>query len=107
MKVTPETAVLHECMLAASACGCRVWRNNTGVLIDRTGRPVRYGLCVGSADIIGLTSTGRFVAIECKAKNGRTTPEQENFLARVVEFGGIGIVARCGQDVTDAINTAP
>jgi hypothetical protein len=41
------------------ACGrgvVRLWRNNTGALVDQQGRFVRFGLCKGSSDLIGLRS---------------------------------------------------
>lgn len=49
--------------LEASQCGVWLTRNNVGVLLDITGRPVRYGLAneskaqnnvVKSADLIGI-----------------------------------------------------
>lgn len=64
----------------------RLWRNNSGVLPDRNGRPVRYGLAndsaalnarIKSSDLIGLDDAGRFVAIECKAEGWKLTPGDE------------------------------
>lgn len=63
-----------------------IWRNNSGVLPDRNGRPVRYGLSndskelnrkTKSSDLIGITPVlitpdmfgailGVFTALECK-----------------------------------------
>jgi hypothetical protein len=103
-RVTPETAVLRACMLAATAAGARVWRNNTGVLLDSNRRPVRFGLCVGSSDLIGLTRDGRFLAIECKrGRGGVVTPEQTQFLDTIRAMGGVAILARSGEDVTKAL----
>jgi hypothetical protein len=34
----------------------RLYRNNTGTLRDQHGRPVTFGLAVGSADLIGWTT---------------------------------------------------
>lgn len=89
-----EANVQREIMLALSQAGCLVWRNNVGALTDATGRLVRYGLCKGSADLIGLTSCGKFLAIEVKGANGRVTPEQERFIALVLAKGGRAGVAR-------------
>lgn len=86
-----------------------VWRNNTGALRDERGRLVTYGLCKGSADLIGfrrLTITkemvgqqlAQFVAIEVKTGRGRPTPEQANFLAVVAQAGGVAGVARSVED---------
>ena len=83
----------------------RLWRNNTGAIRDARGQLVRCGLCVGSSDLIGFRSivitpamVGRriaqFVALEVKAPNGRTTPEQEAFIQTVQDAGGIAAVVR-------------
>ena len=47
----------------------------------------------GIPDIIGCT-TGRFVAIECKAGKGKTTALQERELAAIAAAGGFTFVAR-------------
>lgn len=73
--------------------GYKLWRNNVGVLIDDTGRPVRYGLAndskqlneaIKSADLIGWrsliitpemigTRIAQFVSRECKRMGWRYT----------------------------------
>jgi len=93
-----ESDILRACMIEASKLGATVWRNNTGVLQDRNGRPVKFGLCVGSSDIIGMYK-GKFIAIECKAKTGRLSQKQMKFLQLVEDNGGHSIVARCADDV--------
>jgi hypothetical protein len=92
-----ESDVVAECMMALSAAGCLVWRNNTGQLPDARGRPIKFGLCVGSSDIIGICADGVFLAVECKL-NGRTTDAQDRFIAAVIARGGRAGVARCGAD---------
>lgn len=104
-RLIPESTILAEAQLAATAAGARVWRNNVGLLYTQDGRPVRVGLVPGSADLIGLTATGRFLAIECKRpQGGRVSKEQQHWLDFVTGMGGLAIVARSGQDVTDALN---
>jgi hypothetical protein len=88
----------------------RLFRNNTGSLPDpRTKRPVQFGLCKGSADLIGwkqVTITpdmvGRkmavFASIEVKTPTGRLTPEQSNWLSVVQAAGGVAGVARSVED---------
>jgi hypothetical protein len=93
-----EAWVVSECLLALSKAGCMVWRNNTGVLPDRNGRPVRFGLCVGSSDIIGLAPDGQFLAVECKAALGQPTDAQQQFIAAVRQQGGRAGVARSGPE---------
>ncbi len=93
-----ETDLVRRCMMAASKCGAVVWRNNTGAYKDKAGRLVRYGLCVGSSDIIGIYE-GRFIAIECKVGNAKLTKEQEIFIEAVKNQGGVAFVARSEDDV--------
>jgi len=71
--------------------GAHFWRNNTGAFHDGK-RLIRFG-APGSADILGCYH-GRFVAIECKAKRGRISAEQEIWRAAVLAAGGVYIVAR-------------
>ena len=100
-----ETNIMHRVMLALSKAGAVVFRNNVGVAVAPNGGVVRYGLCNGSSDIIGwkpVTITpdmvGKtvavFVAVETKSARGRTSKEQDNFITRVREAGGITGVAR-------------
>lgn len=95
-----EANVLNDIMVALSQAGCIVWRNNTGQLPDATGRPIKFGLCIGSSDIIGICADGRFLAVECKSKTGRATEAQERFIAAVRKAGGRAGVAR---NVDDAL----
>lgn len=83
---------------------CLLWRNNVGVAQVEYGkrgrlqrliewirgpraqpppeppdlRPLVYGLCPGSADLIGCFGP-RFLAIETKTVRGRLEPEQRQF----------------------------
>lgn len=91
---TAETNIMNACMVALSAAGCLVWRNNVGVLKDASGRPIRYGLCVGSADLIGVAPDGKFLAVEVKTATGRTSEAQDRFIAAVLRLGGRAGVAR-------------
>ncbi len=105
-----ETALLSRLLLRASALGMRLFRNNVGLLRDANGRPVRYGLCVGSSDLIGWTpytvkpeDVGRtlalFTAIEAKIGRNQPTEAQGHFLDVVRAAGGVAIVARQESDV--------
>src|SRR5690606_15466979 len=98
-----EANILNEIMIALSQAGCLIWRNNTGVLKDANGRPVKFGLCKGSADLIGVAKDGRFLAVECKISTGRVRPEQLTFIAAVKRAGGRAGIAR---SVSDALKIA-
>lgn len=103
-----ELAIQNAIRLEHGAGPARLWRNNTGALKDATGRLVRYGLCPGSSDLIGLRSVtitpdmvgqtlGVFVAIEVKDQ-GRLTDQQRAFLTLVTQAGGLAGVARSPED---------
>lgn len=99
-----ETDIMRACMLALSEAGCLIWRNNVGVLPDRTGVPIRFGLCVGSSDLIGIAPDGRFLAVEVKTKTGRVRPEQQRFIDAVIAKGGIAGVARSPSEALDLLS---
>lgn len=107
--MTPESRLLAAIRATLGRrADVRVFRNNTGVLRDKDGRYVQYGLCAGSADLIGwVTQCGvaRFLAIECKSARGRATPEQENFLRVVREAGGIAGVCRSVEEAVGLVDS--
>jgi hypothetical protein len=88
-------------MIAAAECGATVFRNNRGMFLTLDGkRKIRAGLeAAGSADLIGFTHDGRYLAIECKTDKGRPSPEQVKFLSLVNAAGGLGFIARSAEDV--------
>ena len=88
----------------------RIFRNNVGVARFPDGSVVRYGLCPGSADLIGWRTLtigpehvgqqiAQFVSIECKAPKGRTGEHQDAWYFAVKRAGGVAIVARAVDDV--------
>lgn len=120
-----ETNVMRRILLRASRLlGVTVFRNNVGlgwagklVNFDRaTGRvvlaharPVKFGLCNGSSDVIGWRSrvitpdmvgqtVAVFAAVEVKDGKGTNSTEQDAFGAAVKAAGGIYGVARSEAD---------
>lgn len=104
-----ESVLMRAIQIKLSVLGLRMLRNNVGMLEDRTGQKVRYGLCVGSSDLIGwypLTITPEMVgkkiaifsAVEVKTPTGRLTKEQADFLEAVKSAGGIAFVARSAEE---------
>jgi hypothetical protein len=57
----------------------------------------------GSSDILGILPGGRFLAIEVKAKGGRVSPEQRNFLEQVRGLGGVAIIAYSFKDIDEVL----
>lgn len=113
-----EATVQAKVRIEAAKIGWKLWRNNSGVLEDRAGRPVRYGLAndsaqvnagCKSADLIGIRPVlitqgmvghiiGQFVSVECKHSDWSMpkTPSpreaaQNNWLRLVTSSGGYAI----------------
>jgi hypothetical protein len=100
----PESETQAAILRAFNAGSVRLFRNSTGVA-RADDRTIRYGLCRGSADLIGICD-GRFIAVEVKSAKGRLTTEQAAFLGMVRSLGGIAIVARSVDDVANGIEEA-
>ena len=110
-----EQRIQQEIRLALSRGPVRLYRNNTGTLRDQYGRPVQFGLAVGSADLIGWTTrtitpemvgqrVAVFTSIEVKSATGRLRPEQRQWLEAVQAAGGIAGVARSVEDAQSLID---
>lgn len=102
-----ETKIQNAIHLTLSEAGCLIWRNETGNFwagkvihkerdtVTLSGaRMVQAGLCKGSADLIGITPGGRFIAVEIKTPQGRATAEQLRFIDAVRASGGIAGICR-------------
>ena len=110
-----ETGVQQRERLNASKSGGRLFRNNTGVLINEAGHPVRFGLCnespkinkqIKSSDLVGImpilitkemvgTCIGQFTVIECKEpgwtyKGTDRECAQLKFITLINMLGGYG-----------------
>lgn len=107
-----EAAVQQEVRLALGRLpGVRMFRNNVGTLLDRQGRPVKFGLHPGSADLIGWktvlitkemvgTEVAVFASIEVKSGSGRMSEAQSLWAKAVYNAGGISATVR---DVDSAL----
>lgn len=123
-ELSSEQAVQSGIRLRAASLGIPLWRNNSGVLKDERGVPVRFGLANDSAkvnkqfkspDLVGIWPmeikpehvgkvVGRFAGIECKRpgwKGPKTDKEagQSRFLQHVNALGGVGMFAQSVKDV--------
>ena len=121
-----ETKILKEIQIALSHGDTRLWRNNNGeawagyaipappryrpgaIVIERPVR-VNFGLCAGSADLVGLRSVrvtqamvGSYVAVfagvEVKSATGSVKPDQAAWVGFVEQAGGYGGIARSVED---------
>ena len=113
-----EQRIQQEIRLTCSTGSTRLFRNNTGTLRDQHGRPVQFGLCKGSADLIGWTTrtvtpemvgqrVAVFTSIEVKTPTGRVQPEQQQWLEAVQAAGGIAGVARSVEDAKALLTAQP
>jgi hypothetical protein len=100
--VTPESQVLNGCLHYLQARGIYHWRNNTGAVRIGPGRFMRFGK-VGSSDILGVLPGGRLLCVECKAKTGRLSPEQKDFLETVRGLGCVAVVVRDWRELDTAL----
>lgn len=98
--------------------GTTTWRNNVGLCVyNKHGRrwTVKYGLCDGSSDRIGLTkititpemigrTMGIFTAIEIKTETGSRRKKQKHFIEFLKNAGCIALFATNSEDVKRAID---
>ena len=103
--VTPESLVLSGCLHYLQAKGVFHWRNSVGAVRVGPGRFMRFGR-KGSSDILGCLPKGRFLAVECKALNGRLSPEQREFLEAIRKLGGLSVVVRSWQELDRELREA-
>lgn len=118
----PEKEFMDETRVALQdAYDCRMFRNNNGVaeFFDKKGKKmvVRYGLGVGTSDLIGWTpvtitkdmvgkQVAVFTALEGKRGRGRLTKAQEAFIDLVHRVGGFTGVFRTPEHAVDQIYTS-
>jgi len=97
-----EASVQSLVRLEAAKRGWKLFRNNTGVLLNPKGQPIRFGLCndskqlnakFKSGDLIGIRPVvitpdmvgsviGQFVSIECKHEGWRPSASDEHEAAQ-------------------------
>ena len=111
-----ESEIQAHIMLAATAAGCRLFRSNVGsawtgditwkgdgALLIEHARRFSSGLPVGWPDLVGWTSTGRFLAVEVKGPRGRVSKEQQNMINTINRAGGVAGICRSVQDFEDLL----
>lgn len=108
-----EAAVQAEVRLECARRGAIMWRNNSGVLPDENGRPVRFGLnndskqaneTCKSSDLIGIGPDGRFWALEIKHAGWKYTGTKREkaqlaYINLVRSKGGVAAFVTCVEDI--------
>ncbi|MCL2792439.1 MAG: VRR-NUC domain-containing protein [Spirochaetaceae bacterium] len=94
----PEKSVKNECLEYLKLMNIFCWNNPSGAMRTADNRFMSFGL-KGSADIIGLLPTGRFIAVECKSDKGKLSEAQQAFLDKVKSMGGLAVVAKSYKDI--------
>lgn len=60
-----ETRVLQDARMVAPSQGATLFRNNVGALLDKTGRPVRYGLANETKEMNTALKSGDLIGWKC------------------------------------------
>lgn len=107
-----ESNIQSRVRLEAPTKGYWLGRNNSGVLMNENGVPVRFGLgnesaavnkVIKSGDLIGMKTViiqpsdvgqkfARFVSAEIKKPGGRIDKAQVSWAALVNHRGGLGLI---------------
>ena len=107
-----ESDLIHDARLFYNGDGTvRIFRNNVGALPTADGKVLRYGLCTGSSDLIGLKSVtitpdmvgstvAVFIAAEGKVGKRSVTAEQRAFVETIKAMGGRAGVFRNIEEFT-------
>jgi hypothetical protein len=113
MQTDNEAYVQSFLRLQLGREGYKLWRNNVGVLKDKNGRPVRYGLAnetpamnraFKSGDLVGWRPVlitpemvgkllAQFVSLEAKRPKGRVMEAQERWRDLVNAAGGYAVIS--------------
>lgn len=93
---------------ALIASGVLVWNNPVGRGKAPSGRWLQWGLCTGSADLIGLVPPyGRFLGIETKKpKGGVESEDQRRWIELVRRWKGVAGFARTVEEALALANEA-
>lgn len=123
----PEHNIQNAIRMAIKPSEARLFRNNVGTawtgdvsklrdgsILIRNPRPFHAGLCEGSGDLIGWriteitpamvgTKIAVFTSVEVKTPKGRPSKAQLAWHSRIVEDGGLSVIARSPQDARQGL----
>lgn len=97
-----ETPIMFDVRAAVAETSTWCMRNNTGFDLQRK---VHYGLGLGGADLIAITS-GRFIGLEVKSPTGRVKPDQQLWADAVRRSGAFAAIVRSRTDAIAALERA-
>lgn len=103
-----EASVLKKVKHALETCGgVYVMRNNVGAG-KRKGFYVKYGLDVGSADLVAIVAPyGRWLCVETKRPKGNEATEaQEKWLRKMRGYGAVVGVCRTAEEALRLVQIA-
>ena len=95
--------LVKQCLLELTTKGWFCWKNNSGAMKSGNRFQV-YGL-KGSADIIGMTSNGTFVAVEIKTGKAVQNKHQLAFEKAVKKRFGIYQIIRTYEELKEWLTT--
>lgn len=99
-----ETALSKNIRMAINRSGrARMLDNEVGM--DQVTH-TRYGLGVGSPDLIGVLRNGRVIGLEVKTARGTPTKEQLAWLVVLRKWGGFGAIVRSVDEAMAALARA-
>lgn len=84
-----ETEIVRACLDYLKLRGIYCWRQNAAAVPLPGGGFRRFVGLRGVSDILGVLHTGKFLAVEVKTPQGKKSPDQEKFLSKVCELGGV------------------
>ena len=98
-----EKDIVNAILKYLNWLGCFTFRVNAGMIFTE-GRAYR-GVPAGVSDIIGISPTGQFIALEVKTPKTqkKVTKAQQQFLDLVKSKGGISAVVTCIDDALKAV----
>ena len=100
-----ETEIQKACLEWLQWQGYLAWRNNTAGIYDQKKGVYRFHGMKGVSDILCcLPPDGKLLAVEVKAPRGKPTEYQKEFLDKVNDAGGIGIVVTSVDDLEKALS---
>ena len=95
-----EGDLVKDCIRWLRGVGCFVWKQNQGGM-KTENRFIKFAHVDGISDIIGISPSGRFIAVECKQPGKKPTAKQQGFLDVIKDLKGFAAVVH-GLDELEA-----